>query len=104
MGLDQRIWAEIQVNDVRKRIAIHYWRKDYEIDDWFFSRLPKADQHAIEAENHTAWSSNVTALELGLLEADEYALAFQIGFDSDLLWRCHLALEEGFTLTYSRNS
>jgi hypothetical protein len=104
MGLDQRIWAEIQINGVTKKVAIHYWRKDYEIDEWFFSRLPKTDQQAIEAGNETVWSCDVTAVELGLLEGDNYALALQLDFDPDLLTRCQWALEDGFTLSYCRDS
>lgn len=101
MGLDQRIWADIEVNGAKKQVALHYWRKDYEIDEWFFSRLPEDAQSALEDGKITAWSCPLTEVELGLLEADDYALAFQLEFDLDLIWRCRMALKEGFSLAYS---
>jgi hypothetical protein len=104
MGLDQRIWAELQVDGAKKKVAIHYWRKDRAIDRWFFSRLPKSDQEAIEAENQTVWSYVVTPADLELLTANEHSLAFKLGFDTELIWRCERALENGFKLVYARDN
>ncbi len=104
MGLDQRIWAEIESNGAMKQVAMHYWRKNYEIDEWFFRRLPEADRQTIEAEKRTVWCCDVTPVELELFEADEHSLAFTLDFDWELIWRCQMALEQGFTLRYSRDS
>ena len=104
MGLDQRIWASIDVNGTEKQVAIHYWRKQYEIDKWFFARLPGLHRWSINADQEcTAWSVPMTAAELDLLEADQHALAFQMGFDVELIWRCRKALSDGFTLSYCRD-
>ena len=105
MGLDQRIWAEINVNtDEVRQVAIHYWRKDYEIDRWFFSRLTRADAEGIEARKITAWTCKLTSVDLDELEANQCALALQIEVDLELIWRCRCALGEGFRLSYSRSS
>lgn len=103
MGLDQRIWAEIEINGTTKKVAIHSWRKEYDIDEWFFSLLPPTDQVALQGGEITVWACPLTVKELDMLEAKEYALAFQLGFCTDLIWRCRVALQEGFTLTYVRD-
>ena len=105
MGLDQRIWASIDAYGERKTVAIHYWRKNYMLDNWFLGRLLPEVQAKIKSDNTgewSVWSCPVTAVELALFEADEHALAFKLNFDSELIWRCERALEKGFSLTYDR--
>lgn len=105
MGLDQRIWADIEVGSVKRSVAIHYWRKDYEVDEFFYRRLSFFKRLRIaRSESPSGWTCDITPNHLNALEANDYAVALEIGFDMELIERCREALNEGFSLTYCRDS